>query len=266
MSAFKPNKEGVFFDLPEAIYRQAPGVNISALKIMGRSPAHYHAGVVGPKFEPTPAMVFGTILHGSILEPGKTSYVVRPVGMDYRSKEGRAWRDAQSAPILTADEGDRILGAIDAVKTHPLVAGILAGKDVRREVAVFKRHEATGRLLKGRLDIVTEDSDGRTVVLDIKTTEDASANTFPKAMANFGYDQQAAYYSDLVGAEHFVFIAVEKTAPFAVGLYALDAESLDLGRAKNEAQLATLAECEDANSWPAYPETIETISLPNWAK
>jgi exodeoxyribonuclease VIII len=63
-----------------------------------------------------------------------------------------------------------------------------------------------------------------------------------------------------------LFIAVEKEPPFAVGLYNLDAESIEIGRQKNEQNLVRLQECIEANNYPAYSTEIQTISLPNWAK
>jgi hypothetical protein len=103
-------------------------------------------------------------------------------------------------------------------------------------VSVFRRivrSNPEGMLLKGRVDIVAIDQHGATTIADVKTTEDASIEAFSKTIAQYGYAQQAAYYMDLLGASHFVFIAVEKTAPYAVGVYCLDAASIAVGREKN---------------------------------
>ncbi len=263
---FTPNTEGIFFDLPEDTYRQAPGINISALKKMGLSPAHYRAEVDGEKPEPTPAQVFGTMLHRAALEPFRLaeSFVVKPDGMTYTTKEGKAWRDSQTKPILSAEQFKAVNGCADSISAHPIAQRIILR--AKKEVSVFKVHEATGLLLKGRADIVATDENGSTVVADIKTTSDASPGGFPREMARWGYDQQAAFYSDLLGASFFMFVAVEKESPFAVGLYNLDAESIAIGREKNEKNLALLKSCMDSGLWPAYPQEITTISLPRWAK
>jgi len=120
-------------------------------------------------------------------------------------------------------------------------------------------------LLKGRLDIVATDSHGATTIADIKTTEDASPEAFSKTIAQYGYAQQAAHYLDLLGATHFVFIAVEKTAPYAVGVYCLDPASVAMGRERNLRNLDLLESCQSSGHWPAYSSEIETISLPAWA-
>lgn len=269
MSVFINGTEGVYFDLAEDIYRSADGVNISSLKDMGKSPAHYLAKLTEPKAEPTPAQVFGTLLHRAALEPHKLdgSFAVKPEGMTFTTKEGKAWRDAQTFPIITAEQNEALKGAAVSVASHPAAAAILEG--ARREVSVFRRvirNTPDGLLLKGRLDIVAEDSQGATTIADIKTTEDASPDGFARSIAAFGYAQQAAFYMDLLEASFFVFIAVEKTPPYAVGVYCLDAESIALGREKNQRHLDLLEKCTESGVWPAYSKEIETITLPRWAK
>ena len=271
MSAFQDGAEGVYFDLAEDIYRAATGVNISALKSMGKSPAHYLAQLTQPKSEPTPAMVFGTLLHRAALEPHKLegSFAVKPDGMTFVTKEGKAWRDAQTLPIITAEQNEALKGAAVSVAEHKAVKKILNLDDARREVSVFKRRikkNPNSTLLKGRLDIVFDDDERNTCIADIKTTEDASPEGFAKSIAAFGYAQQAAYYMDLLEASFFLFIAVEKVAPYAVGVYCLDAESIALGREKNTRQLDLLEQCQESGIWPAYSQEIETITLPRWAK
>jgi hypothetical protein len=268
MSAiFQPDTEGEFHNLPEDIYRQAPGVNISNLKLMGRSPAHYHARVTGPRMEPTPAMVFGTLLHRACLEPEKLagSFVVKPEDMDFRSKAGKEWRDAQTAPIIDAAQKNALETASAKVLAHPAACDVLTNSN--KEVSVFKRCEKTNILLKGRIDAITVQKDtGLTWVADIKTTEDASPKAFARAIAQWGYAEQAAFYLDLVGATHFVFIAVEKVAPYEVAVYELDPESISIGRKQNEKNLDLYKRCNEAKEWAGYSTGIETITMPQWAK
>jgi hypothetical protein len=258
--------EGTFYNLPEHIYRDAAGVNISNLKLMGRSPAHYQARVTGPKIAPTPAMIFGTLLHSACLEPKKLagSFVVKPEDMDFRSKVGKEWRDAQTAPIIDAAQAAALNEAAAKVLSHPTASLVLDGAD--KEVSVFKRRPGSDLLLKGRLDAVKVDDQGLTTIADIKTTDDASSNAFARAIASWGYAEQAAFYMDLVGASYFLFIAVEKTAPYEVAIYCLDEESIALGRERNNRHLDTLEACLKANEWVGYSQEIETISLPRWAK
>jgi hypothetical protein len=45
----------------------------------------------------------------------------------------------------------------------------------------------------------------------------------------------------------------------------LDEESLAKGRRDVSTLLETYAECTNAGEWPAYSNTITTLSLPTWA-
>lgn len=258
--------EGTFYNLPEDIYRQAPGVNISNLKLIGRSPAHYHARVTGPKQEPTAAMLFGTLLHSACLEPQKLagSFVVKPEDMDFRSKVGKEWRDSQTVPIIDAGQATALREAAAKVLAHPTASLVLDGAD--KEVSVFKRRPGSDLLLKGRLDAIKVDDQGLTTIADIKTTDDASSNAFARTIGQWGYAQQAAFYMDLVGASYFLFIAVEKTAPYEVAVYCLDEESIAFGRERNSRHLDLLELCKKTDQWAGYSQEIETITLPRWAK
>jgi hypothetical protein len=65
--------------------------------------------------------------------------------------------------------------------------------------------------------------------------------------------------------EMFVFVAIEKTAPYLVSCLTLDDDAIRRGRASIREDLRTMRECLECNEWPGYPETIQTIGLPAWA-
>jgi exodeoxyribonuclease VIII len=106
--------------------------------------------------------------------------------------------------------------------------------------------------------------------VDFKSTDNASKDAFSKSIANYGYARQAAYYLDLAkdsGLPHteFVFVAVEKEPPYAVGIYQLDQESIQWGRKKYTDLLSLYIKCRDENHWPGYSQEPQIISLPQWA-
>ena len=120
---------------------------------------------------------------------------------------------------------------------------------------------------KCRPDWLTNDG---SIVVDLKTTKDASPRGFKQSVANYRYHVQAAWY--LHGLEQatgkrpdqFIFICVESTAPYAVAVYAADAEMIERGHDQAMRDLAKLAVCKAADHWPSYSEQIETLSLPAW--
>ena len=124
-------------------------------------------------------------------------------------------------------------------------------------------------LFRSRPDWLLDDG---SVIVDLKTTEDASPRGFQRSVAQYAYHQQAAWY--LHGLEQasgicpaqFVFVAVEKKPPYAVGVYAADAEMIKAGWEAAERNLERIAECRAANHWPGYGEDIQPISLPPWMR
>jgi hypothetical protein len=58
---------------------------------------------------------------------------------------------------------------------------------------------------------------------------------------------------------------VEKTYPYAVGMYELDAAAMAAGAEQCRIGLQTISDCRAINEWPGYTTTCDTISMPNWA-
>jgi exodeoxyribonuclease VIII len=126
--------------------------------------------------------------------------------------------------------------------------------------------ELLGVNVKCRPDWIHDNS----VLVDLKTTENAGPNAFAKSVANFRYHVQAAFYTDIcresgIDVKAFVFIAVEKNPPFAVSVYELDSDSIEVGRTLYQRNLETYRRCRETDHWPAYSTAIETLTLPRWA-
>jgi len=271
MINFEPNTEGVF-SMEEEPYRAAPGVAQSDLKMLAQSPAHYRWNKEHPT-PPTPAMVLGTLTHTAILEPkrmggGQPLFHVKPAGMKFSTKESRAWRDDhQDLPIITNDELDAMSGMARSVWDHPFASAMLERGE--SEQSVFVNHPGTGLLRKCRIDRTTTDDEGATVLMDLKTTDDASVIGFRRTATKLRYHLQAAYYvdawKDLMGEEPgFGFIAVERDPPYAVCVHRVSPRALEAGRRRYEPLLETFKTCKEADNWPAYSDMFETFDVPAW--
>lgn len=255
-------------DVPDAEYRAADGINVSALKHMRLSPAHFkHAREEAEPDKVNANFIIGTLVHRARLEPHRLCYAVRPPEFDsWRTKAAQQWRDAQTLPMVTPDEEQQILRCADALKKCDLLNEACArGKT---EVTMFKRHKRTGLLLKGRADIVFTDDEGLTWIIDLKTVPEGGAceDAFARKIADFNYHQQAAFYCDLFDTPRFLFIAVEKTGFPGVSIYELAPEDLEIGRRTNEALLEQLSRSIKSNTWEGYSATPKQISLPGWAR
>lgn len=269
---------GLWRDMPSLDYHAIPAVSASALKELRRSPLHYYGRYLDPRRpaqEPTPAMRNGTLVHCAIFEPHALDarYVVKPDGVDYRTKDGRAWRDAQTAEIVDDTQMQAALAQAAAVRALPDVAALLA--DGYPEASAFWVDDDTGELCKCRPDWVStgHGSDGKSVILvDGKTCQDASPDGFGRAIWNYAYHLQAAWYVDGFEAatglnvHGFVFAAVESAWPHAAAAYMLGDDVMDKARKEYRRLLNTYAECRRTGVWPGYAPGVSLINLPTWAQ
>lgn len=248
-----------------ADYHADPAISASHLKAVMQSPYHYWRRFLDPKrppMEPTSAMRLGSLAHCAVLEPDELSkrYAIAP---DRRSNAGKAAAVEMAANGIEAvSEPEMVLAfnMADAVRQHPYAAALLAhGK---AEQSFWWDDLPTGLRCKCRPDWYQG-----TTIVDLKTCQDASPAAFARSVATFAYHVQAAHYlAGLHGAERFVFIAVEKTAPYAVAVYELDHAAMALGRTMRDNALEVIATCKAADMWPGYGDTnVQTLSLPAWA-
>jgi hypothetical protein len=266
---------GVFYDMIEQEYRAQTAIAGSdAKKILPPlTPAHYAAHMAGEtKREPSKAMLLGTMAHVAVLEPTKldTAFVEKPEGKegDFRTKEGKEWKAKMgNTPILDADEARAVRGIRDSIAAHDAAKALLAGCD--SEVAMFAEHRS-GLWIKGRVDALKVESDMNSVIVDVKTTSaGADYNTFSRQAALLNYHVSAAWYCHLAGLNglppcRFYWIAVEVAPPFAVAVYEIHPDALDLGVGLMNDALELIAQCEDAGEWPGYAPEVQCLNLPAW--
>lgn len=274
---------GLHRDVPHEVYQERVHGMASkgALDRLHKSPAHLLAWMQGKLDEPErEPLVFGGALHCALLEPEAEfdrRFALMPSFDEFRDARGalttKAGKEAKAAflgksdgkQILDGDDVMNIGAMIASVRKHPLASRMI--QDGMPEVTVRWRDVETGIECKARADYYVA---SRKMVVDVKSTRDASRREFQRSVVNYRYHVQDAIYRAAFGAvnlpiEHFVFVCVEKTPPFAVATYTLDAQAIQRGYTAYRLDIERLAECLRNDSWPAYPETIQTLDLPPWA-
>lgn len=249
-------------------YHAHEAVGSSSLKKILRSPAHYLFGLENPS-EPTAAMDLGTAIHEAILEPNlfKANTVVMP---KFEGTGSRAAKDAwllenHGKRILKQDDLDKVLGILHALSEHKTARALLTGGAA--EESFFWRDPETGILCKARPDFLRQGH----IIVDVKSTFDASELAFPRQVAKLNYHLSAAQYLAGVSIvenqkfDQFVLLAVEQEAPHGIGCYLLDDATLAAGEFLRRKALTTLAECKDSGNYPSYPDEIRPLGIPNWA-
>ena len=247
------------FNMCNKDYHSATGINKSLLDMVHKSPLHAKNWLDGDRPEPTDAMLFGTAFHSLVLEPELFEANYATFWMDRRTTAGKAAYAAliaQGKTIITNDDMYAIKSMKKSVMGNIFSRQLIESESVKKEVSVFIDQS------KCRPDMW--DMEGG-ILIDLKTTEDASPSGFARSAAQYRYHVQAAHYMDLTGADRFIFLAVEKKRPYAMGIYELDYESLKVGRRERDMDLNTYLTCFEFDRWPGYGDEIQTITLPRWA-
>lgn len=252
--------DGIHFNIPEAEYRAAPGVNQSTLKkiIPPYTPAHYKSAIDSRPKPPTDDQITGTLVHQAFFDGRKGGWAVRPPYIDLRNAEGKEWRKANPGHLVNFDIG----ALVEALRANPDVASVMKFKG-HFGVAGWKTHGPTGLLLKGLADWLTVDSKGYTVCIDLKTVQEECSDgaLFAKEIKKRRYDIQDVQYRHIFGAIYFIFIVVEKAPPYVSAVYYIDAERIQYATDQWDDALRRLARCQRENQWPARPQGINECKV-----
>lgn len=255
----------IVYNLSNEQYHLDPSISSSAVKtVVQKSLAHWKYG------ERKPNVVFdlGTSVHTLVLEP----HLASTVRCGPETRRGNEWKEAHAAAeaegCVLLTEGDYRL-AVDmaqAVRANPAAAQLLGG-NLTTEPSIFAHDSIHGLDLRCRPDGWRKDI---AAIIDLKTTVDASPEGFAKQCANLAYHIQEAFYRRVMTIDgheidRFVFIAVEKEPPFAVGVYELDWRSLDEGKAAVNYGLELISKAAKAGDYGTGYGDLKTLQIPNWA-
>lgn len=262
--------------LENADYHRHSAVSKSHLDQIARSPLHYWSRYLDPSRidpEPSAAMLLGTALHTHVLELDQWDerYVAMPEGLKRTTKEGKATYETllrDGRQIIGHETYQQVLAMGRSILSHPAAAMLLQWPGKAETTHMWIDGE-TGLECKCRPDWLTDDG---SMIVDLKTTRDASPMGFRKSVGAFRYYVQSAWY--LNGLEQatgrrpdqFIFICVESEPPYASAVYAADSEMIGLGYEHAMRDLRLLADCKAADAWPGYSDQVEMIGLPGWMR
>jgi hypothetical protein len=254
-------------ELSNHAYHSSEGVSNSGLRLINeKTPYHFWSAYIDrnrPRIATRPQML-GTALHAATLEPSEFArqYIAAPYPA--RNAAGyKAWAKEQLKHILMPGEVEAVQGMHASIHKHPISARLIAAPG-GYESSLYEHDPETGLLCKVRYDHLLSSG----WIIDLKKTTDASAWHAAQTMANYGYHQQAAFYSDVYqwstgeAPQGFAFIFVEETAPYAVAIYLLGPDDIERGRFLYRKALNTYANCLARDEWPSYPEQPVEIALP----
>jgi hypothetical protein len=264
-------ENGVHF-IEREEYDRLARVNWSTLKHIGRSPAHYHAALTAPQKDTDP-MKLGRAGHLAVFEPEQ--FRAKCVVFEGKVRRGTDW-DAflerhPDDEILTPTMHASAIALGHAVRNDPVARKYVTGG--KGELTVVWDYEAPATdkpgfkvQCKSRIDFVAETG----AIVDVKSTANASPAAFGRQCWNMEYHAQAAFYRRAYQQATgqllpYFIVAAEKTAPFAVVVYRIPDEILELGEQRIDELLALYNTCRERSRWPGYAEDVLELTLPKWA-
>lgn len=265
-----PSKPGVYPGVPAEEYHAWDAFSITLGLTMLESPGHFLHRKLNP-IDPTPAMRLGTLVHEYLLEKESfwERYEVVPshIPSDRRKAERRAWEVEKAVTperVIESSQMRVIDGIYQSVMRKQCASGLLLGDG---EVELSLLWEEDGVRCKGRLDKYHTEMK---VLVDIKTTQDASPKEFAKVAVSRGYHIQQAHY--IRGAfalgleiEDAVLVACETSDPYGSMVYQLPEQLLLTGDNQRRRLIELYKKETIKNRWEVYPDEVIKLEYSDWA-
>lgn len=232
-------------------------ISASDIKNFLKSPKfYYYTKYQKEKKEDERYFAIGSAMHEMILEPHQfyQNYMVVPK-VDRRTTIGKSrWNKflekAEGKTILTEEEMNVVVKGVEQSTYNDTLVDLI--KNSYRELSCYTIDELTGLKLKLRPDVLCKN---KSAIVDIKTCMDSSYNGFKyDNIRAYQYDISAAFYSDHLKRESYIFCAIEKQNPFQTSLYVLSDEWIEKGRSKYRMALDLLKWSYDNDYWCDYFE------------
>ncbi len=276
----KISEPGIY-DIPMDDYHGdfcvGPSVSSSVIrKILSKSPAHAWAtSPFNPKRveeKTSDAFSFGKAIADWLAYGGLSDdkYLILPKDFNGRTSEGKAIiADAAKNKVVVIKQShmDDIKKMQAALEAHPYATAAFKGGNPER--SLIWKDEETGLWMKARPDYLPH---ALKIIPDYKTAASGHPEDFCRDVGKYGYHIQAAMALEgievLTGKtpKSFIFVVQEKSPPYVVQVYDLDADDLEIGRAMLLRGKRIFAECLEKDHWPGYSDRPISASIPMWKR
>lgn len=243
-------------------YRAVRSMNATAIKAGAKSMLHMHHVLTGERDEPSPAMKWGSLVHGFVLgtmgEP--VVWPGRKAGKEWDSFKASA--EANGSEVVSASELAKLEAIRAMIRTNPDASGLLVGGMAETPV---KWDEPGIGPCKALPDYRTESA-----LVDLKTAKDISERGFAASSWSLGYHLQMAWYRRGLRANGWTgnavaIIAVESAAPYDVAVYRLDPALLNYGETECLRIAKAYRAAEQAGNFPGAHPFARELLPPAWA-
>lgn len=271
---------GVHRHIPDEIYHNdIKAVSSSSMREWRKSPRHFRYFFENEEeYEQTSQMFFGSMAHLCLFQKDVFDRTV--IVSEAKDRRAKAYKElAETAPdkhIMLQSEFDKLTAMMqELLQTRHCMRLIANGLP---EVSIFAKDPATGLMLKGRMDWISED---RPMIVDYKTSTDVKPDppenedqyveysAWTKHASNLGYENQAAFYLKLcklagVRADSYCVVAQETKPPYLCQSYFYGFETIEYCMKENETTLTEIAESCAKDEFKGYSDKIEVLRRPHW--
>ena len=192
----------------------------------------------------TDAMRFGRVFHLALLEPqllgdvpiySEQEWIAKkdhPDGVSINDQKSQ-WKEGREHYYANAQEKEDCENMVKAIMENPLGKKYISAPGMS-EVSLFWKDPRTGLDCKTRIDKLLDDD----VIVEVKTDVDPEPEKFGKKIYQMDYQVGAWFnregFKEVMGRDikAFIFIAVEKSDPYTVGVYLMNAHDFDSGEIK----------------------------------
>lgn len=213
----------------------------------------------------------GTAAHAALLEGSDGIAVIDPA--DYPSKTGNIPDGWTNNAIREARDSARALGKTPLLKRHydgvrrmvevanEFISASEIGEDWRdgdSEVTAIWSEGKPPIWMRCRMDRIAKD---RRLIVDYKSTVDASPEQFSRLLVRMGYHIQDSFYrrgARAVGVDEprFVFLAQSVEPPYECSLHGCDPALQQIADAEVDRAVRLWRHCLATAHWPSYDKRV----------
>lgn len=258
-------------------YYASRSLSHSKLSCLAQNPMEFRMRYVDdpPTLPPkeSDAFAMGHAVHCLALEPESFSdrFFVLPK-IDRRTKEGKAayaeiQEASKSKTLLDGDDYADAIACVQALNNHAEFATIMSQP---KRVEVPFEFDLFGHRFKAKPDCIV---DSMRLIVDIKTTDDASPHKWQWSAVDYGYHRQNWIYREALSETghdyRFIFAVVEKPRPSTrgipptVALYEFDTDAMNMGYQDTRNLVVEYEHRLKTNNWQQpYSSGIVPLRLP----
>lgn len=275
-------KPGIYDAISDEIYHKDPALSSTgARKLLGPEscPALFRHWFLSGE-DTSEAFDRGHAAHTQVLGVGK-NIAVSPHD-EWRSNEAKAWvkaaRLAGDVP-MKAKDAEHVMAMAAALKADPVCNALLDPATGSAEQSFWWEDDHRGITCRGRTDWLQTKNratgrafpGGMVRVIDYKTTTKVDLVSIAKTVANYGYAQQARWYTrgliqlGLAKSVQFIHIFQMITPPYLPSVVMVPDEWFDYADLRNAEALDVFADCIKADEWPTFTPAVRKLVMP-WSE